>query len=133
MSHTADPFATANPDYPTGPNVSTFRITSMDLEREITVVQDYRTKSTLRGFAAIGGLGSFFSAFFVILFGNTLLGIVNRTSFTLITRRITSTNYGKEQGHSHLSALFTTLNERKTVCLANPMLDTLPSSTISDH
>lgn len=99
MSYTApDPLATGTPDYPTGPKVSTFRITSMpQVEFEFTIIQDYRTKSVLNGFSGIGGLGSL-SSFFVILFGNTLLGIVYRTLFTLMgtgARILTNTRRNK--------------------------------------
>ncbi|RXW14617.1 hypothetical protein EST38_g11240 [Candolleomyces aberdarensis] len=76
---TPDPLAAVTPDYPTGPKVATFRIASIPVIGEWTVKQEYRTKSTLSGFAEVGGLGSFLSIFLVILFGNTLLGTVYRT------------------------------------------------------
>jgi hypothetical protein len=83
-----DPLAGVSPDYPTGPNVSTLRITSAPVEAEWAIVQDYRTKSVLNGFAGVGGLGSFFSIIFVILFGNTLLGLFRRTLLTLVYARV---------------------------------------------
>jgi hypothetical protein len=85
---TPDPLVNVSPDYPTGPNVSTLRITSAAVEAEWAIVQDYRTQSVLNGFAGVGGLGSFFSVMFMILFGNTLLGLVCRTSPTLADVRI---------------------------------------------
>ncbi|KAJ2923916.1 hypothetical protein H1R20_g13178, partial [Candolleomyces eurysporus] len=73
---TPDPLAAISPDYPTGPNVSTFRIVSTTFSGEWTTIQDYRTKSVMGGFAEVGGLGTFLSIVFVVLFGNSLLGIV---------------------------------------------------------
>ncbi|KAJ2931019.1 hypothetical protein H1R20_g6097, partial [Candolleomyces eurysporus] len=64
---------------PTGTDVATLRIACQSDPREWTVIQDYRNKSILGGIAALGGLGAFLSIFFVIWFGNSLLGIVYRT------------------------------------------------------
>ncbi|RXW22826.1 hypothetical protein EST38_g3006 [Candolleomyces aberdarensis] len=73
-----EPLAAVSSDYPTGPMISTIRIISTPLEAEWLILQDYRTKSILGGFAEVGGLGSFLSVIFVVLFGNTLLGIAHR-------------------------------------------------------
>jgi hypothetical protein len=62
--------------YGTGPNISTLRITYPNAPFEWTIIQDYRTKSVIGGFAQVGGLGSILSIGFVILFGNSLLGIM---------------------------------------------------------
>ena len=66
---------------PTGTDAATLRIACQSDPREWTVIQDYRNKSILGGIAALGGLGAFLSIFFVIWFGNSLLGIVYRKSF----------------------------------------------------
>jgi hypothetical protein len=69
------------PSYSVGTNISTLRIASQIDPREWTVIQDYRDKSILGGIAAVGGLGSFLSVFFVIWFGGSLFGIIFRKSF----------------------------------------------------
>lgn len=67
--------------YSVGTDISTLRIASQIDPREWTVIQDYRNKSILGGIAAVGGLGSFLSVFFVIWFGGSLFGIIFRKSF----------------------------------------------------
>ncbi|KAJ2913764.1 hypothetical protein MD484_g6653, partial [Candolleomyces efflorescens] len=68
-----------SPSYSVGTNISTLRIASQIDPREWTVIQDYRNKSVLGGIAAVGGLGSFLSIFFVVWFGGSLFGIIFRT------------------------------------------------------
>lgn len=88
MTLLPDPLAAVSPDFPAGPSISTLRIVSAGFYEDWTISQDYRTKTTLGGFAEVGGLGSFLSIIFVVLFGNTLLGIAHRTSSTLIRTRL---------------------------------------------
>jgi hypothetical protein len=74
---TASISGTASPQ-DNNPNVSTLRITYQGPRGEWKIVQDYRGKSVLGGFSAVGGLGSFASLLCAILFGTSLFSFLFR-------------------------------------------------------
>jgi len=58
-------------------NTSTLRISGINNHLDLwTVTEDYRNKSALNGFAAIGGLWTFLNGFFEFLFGSSLLMVL---------------------------------------------------------
>jgi hypothetical protein len=84
-----DPQA-ANPDLgiPRSTNISTLRVFLQDNNflgdprlRDVgwggwSVIQDYTDKSVLNGYASVGGLWTFLSGIFTIVFGSSLLRIL---------------------------------------------------------
>ncbi|PPQ68130.1 hypothetical protein CVT24_002956 [Panaeolus cyanescens] len=65
-----DPFIAA------GSDVATLRIFLPDAISDIKIVEDYREKAVLDGFAVIGGLWTFLCAVFAIVFGISMTRIV---------------------------------------------------------
>lgn len=61
---------------PVGGNQATLRLFIPDAISDITIVQDYREKAVLDGFAVIGGLWTFLCAIFTILFGVSITRIL---------------------------------------------------------
>ncbi|KAF9039113.1 hypothetical protein BJ165DRAFT_1496180 [Panaeolus papilionaceus] len=64
---------------PVGGNQATLRLFIPDAISDITIVQDYREKAVLDGFAVIGGLWTFLCAIFTILFGVSITRILFNT------------------------------------------------------
>lgn len=84
-----DPQA-ANPDLgiPRSENISTLRVfvhddSFGDGHRGWTLIQDYRDKSVLNGFASVGGLWTFLSGIFTIVFGTSLLRMLFGANMSL--------------------------------------------------
>lgn len=65
----------ANPDLgiPQSTGISTLRVLLQYDDVFWTVIRDYTDKSVLNGFASVGGLWTFLSGIFTIVFGISLL------------------------------------------------------------
>ncbi|KAJ2911849.1 hypothetical protein MD484_g8568, partial [Candolleomyces efflorescens] len=119
---------------PTDPDISTLHLTYQGPPFEWKIVQDYREKSVLAGFSAVGGLGSFFSLLCAVLFGTSLFSIVLRakpfSAFGLLhsvdTQRkeiasVSMTKYPKLE--AELKALETEENRGVIALLLDTLLD----------
>ena len=75
MDHVFPDPQAANPylGIPRSTNISTLRAFLYDGDFGWTLLQDYRDKSVLNGFASVGGLWTFLSGIFTIVFGSSLL------------------------------------------------------------
>lgn len=71
-----DPRATgefASDMIPRGPGIGTIRISLQNTRAEYKLLQEYRDKSILRGFASVGGLWTFLGGLFSVFFGSSLM------------------------------------------------------------
>ncbi|EDR05148.1 uncharacterized protein LACBIDRAFT_303536 [Laccaria bicolor S238N-H82] len=71
-----DPLAPEIPLIQQSPNISTFRVFMSYDFSETRMLQDYRSRSVLQGFAQVGGLWTFLTGVFAAIFGSTILQIV---------------------------------------------------------
>jgi hypothetical protein len=71
-------FSGTNTPQNNNPNISTLHIIYEGPPGEWRIVQDFREKSVLSGFSAAGGLGSFASLLFALLFGTNLFSFLFR-------------------------------------------------------
>ncbi|TEB15736.1 hypothetical protein FA13DRAFT_1747451 [Coprinellus micaceus] len=62
----------------TDPNISTLGFTLQNVINEWLILQDYRSKSVVSGFTALGGLGSFLSTILAMLLGTSLIRAIYR-------------------------------------------------------
>ncbi len=77
MAHVStDPIASTSPLITQASNIATIRIISQTDTSEWRIIQDYRDKSALSGFASVGGLWSFLGDIFALFFGISILQIV---------------------------------------------------------
>ncbi len=84
MAHVStDPMASTSPLITRAPDIATIRIISQTDTTEWRIIQDYRDKSALSGFASVGGLWSFLGGIFAVIFGTSILQIVFGMNFYL--------------------------------------------------
>ena len=78
-----DPQAGISPRIPRSPEISTLRIYVMVDNSEWVLVQDNRYKSVVRGFSDVGGLWTFLSGTFAMVFGISLMRVLFGEFFPL--------------------------------------------------
>ena len=66
------------------PNIGRLGFTLQDAINELTILQDFRSKSVLSGLSALGGLGSLLSTMLAMLLGTTLGRAISRKSTLLL-------------------------------------------------
>jgi len=92
MAHVStDPIASNFSLIARAPDIATIRIISQADTSEWRIVQDYRDKSALNGFASVGGLWSFLGGIFAVLFGLPILQIVFGMNFCSSLRGVYTT------------------------------------------
>ncbi|KAF9525628.1 hypothetical protein CPB83DRAFT_518581 [Crepidotus variabilis] len=72
----ADPRPLKSNTVPSGPDIATIRIKAQASTANWKIVQDFRDKTVLNGFANVGGLWTFLDGIFAALFGSALLKII---------------------------------------------------------
>ena len=72
VSEMVQVFNDPNPSIPRAPEIRTLRIYISRFDTLPMLIQEYREKSVLNGFAAVGGLWAFIGGFFAWFFGTSL-------------------------------------------------------------
>jgi len=77
MAHVLpDPLAQTSLLIPNSAEISTIRLTVQNDYSDWKILQDYREKSILNGFASVGGLGTFLGGLFAIVYGSSIVRIL---------------------------------------------------------
>ena len=79
-----DPQAGISPLIPRSPEISTLRAYVMMDNSEWILVEDNRDKSVIHGFSDVGGLWTFLSGTFAMVFGISLMRVLFGEYFPLI-------------------------------------------------